>query len=188
MVLGLLVFRKGKIALKSFWLQTSEFCPLENVFGKCPVIYFLGYLNCMSCCLERLSYCLLESCNPGGIYRVVPGMKWTVKPTIHYSRTWRIGDEIIFSPNKILLAKTRQTCCCTLFVVCRQFWHGEWFFFDEKILLCSSTRPLPRRKSCIQCTPKNLFTKHGKCLLYTIRRTLFFCHFTPISPLFANNV
>ncbi len=56
----------------------------------------------------------------------------TFKPAIHYSRTWRIGDEIIFSPNKILLAKMRQTCCCTLFVVCHQFLHGRWFFFLMK--------------------------------------------------------
>ncbi len=39
-----------------------------------------------------------------------------------------------FLPNKILMAKMRQTCCCTLFVVCRQFSRGRQFFFDEKVL------------------------------------------------------
>ncbi len=56
----------------------------------------------------------------------------TLKSAIHYSQTWRIGDKIIFSPNKIFLAKTRRTCCCTLFVVCRQFSHGGRFFFSTK--------------------------------------------------------
>ncbi len=57
-----------------------------------------------------------------------------MKPAIHYSRTWRIGDKIIFSSNKILLAKMRRTCCCTLFVVRHQFSHGRRFFFYKKIL------------------------------------------------------
>ncbi len=39
-----------------------------------------------------------------------------------------------FFANKILLAKTRRTCCCTVFVVWRQFSHGRRFFFDKKIL------------------------------------------------------
>ncbi len=97
----------------------------------------------------------------------------SIKPAIHYSQTWRIGDEISFSPNKILLAKTRRTCCCTLFVVCHQF-SAQMIFFRQKATLCSSTRPLPQRKSCLQCTAKKLFAKHGERLLYTICRTLFF--------------
>ncbi len=44
----------------------------------------------------------------------------------------RTGDEVIFSQNKILLAKMRRTYCCTLFVVCRQFSHGRRFFLTEK--------------------------------------------------------
>ncbi len=111
-----------------------------------------------------------------------------LKPTIHYSQTWWIGDEIIFLPNKILLMKMRRTYCCTLFVVHRQFSRGRRFFFGRKNTLCSSTRPLPRRKSCVQRTTKNLFMKHGERLLYTIRCTLFFRHFAPISLLFANSV
>ncbi len=111
-----------------------------------------------------------------------------LKPAIHYSLIWRIGYKIIFSPNKILLAKTRQTCCCTLFVVCYQFSRVRWFFFRQKNTLCSSTRPLPRHKSCVQRTAKNLFAKHGKRLLYIIHRTSFSRRFAPISLLFANSV
>ncbi len=55
-----------------------------------------------------------------------------VKPAIHYLQICRIGDKIIFSPNKILLAKTRWTCCCTLFVVRRQFLCSRRFFFRRK--------------------------------------------------------
>ncbi len=58
-----------------------------------------------------------------------------LKPAIHYSQTWRIGGEIIFSLNKILLAKTRRMCCCTLFVVRRQFSHGRQFFSMKKYLV-----------------------------------------------------
>ncbi len=111
---------------------------------------------------------------------------FTLKPAIRYLRTWRIGDEIIFSPNKILLVKTRWMCCCTLFHICHQFLRGRRFFFWRKNTLCSSTRLLPRCKSCIQRMAKNLFVKHGERLLYTIRHTLFFHHFAPILLLFAN--
>ncbi len=118
------------------------------------------------------------------------------KPAIHYWRTGRIGNETIFSSDKILFAKTGRTCCFTLFVVCHQFLHKHirhWehegiSFFQRKTPLCLSKRPLPPHKSCEQCTAKNLFTKHGECLLYTILCTSFFCHFTIVSSLFANNV
>ncbi len=60
--------------------------------------------------------------------------KSCLKPAIHYSQTWRMGDEIIFLSNKILLVKTRWTCCCILFDFCCQFSHNRQFFFDEKIL------------------------------------------------------
>ncbi len=132
----------------------------------------------------------------GNVWPVLPITQWILisisptmlSPLIHYLRTWRTGDEIIFSPNKILLAKTRRMCCCTLFVVRRQFLRGRQFFFQQKNTLCSLTRPLPRRKSCIQRTAKNLFVKHGKHLLYTILCTSFFPRFAPISLLFANSV
>ncbi len=120
-------------------------------------------------------------------YRRVNGIIF-LKPAIHYSQTWRIGDKIIFSLNKILLAKTRRMCCCAPFVVRRQFLRSRQFFFRWKNTLCSSTRPLPRCKSCVQHSAKNLFTKHDERLSYTIRLTLFFRRFAPISLLFANSI
>ncbi len=113
----------------------------------------------------------------------------SVKPAIHYLQTWRIQDKIVFSPNKILLAKMRRTCCCTMFVVRRQFSHGRQFFiFDEKILCVCRRDRYPDANPAYSVTAKNLFAKHGKCLLYTIRRMLFFRRFTLISLLFANSV
>ncbi len=111
-----------------------------------------------------------------------------VKPTIHYLRTWRVGDKIIFSPNKILLAKTRQTCFHTLFVVCRQFSHGRRFFFNEKILCVRRRDCYPnanpacsvRQKTCSQNMVNAFYT------LFAVRR--FFRRFAPISLLFANSV
>ncbi len=65
---------------------------------------------------------------------------------------------------------------------------GRISFFQWKIPLCSLKRLLPRPKSCEQHTTKNLFTKHGEHLLYTIRCTSLFHHFVLVSLLFANSV
>ncbi len=94
------------------------------------------------------------------------------KPAIHYSRTWRIRDEIIFSSHKILLAKTRWTCGCTLFVVHHQFSRGRRFFFDEKILCVCRWDRYPdaypaysiRQKTCSQNMANAFYT------LFTVRR------------------
>ncbi len=87
-----------------------------------------------------------------------------LKPVIHYSRTGQIGNETIFSPNKILFAKTGRTCCYTLFIVCCQFlwehirhWEHERISFFDKKFLCvrqidyySNANPANslRRKTC----------------------------------------
>ncbi len=105
-------------------------------------------------------------------------------PPIHYLRTWQIGDNIIFSPNKILLAKTRRTCCCTLFIVRHLFSCGGWFFFDEKILSVRRQDRYPdanpaysvRQKTCLRNIVNAFYT------LFTVR-----C-FAPISLLFVNSV
>ncbi len=105
----------------------------------------------------------------------------SLKPAMHYSRTWRIGDEIIFSPNKILVAKTRRTCCCTLFVVRCQFSRGRFFLMKKYFEFVDET-----------ATPMQIlrtaFAKHDERLLYIIRHTSFFHRFAPISMLFANSV
>ncbi len=63
----------------------------------------------------------------------------TPKLAIHYSQTRQIGDEIIFSPHKILFTKTGRTCYYTPFVVRRQFSHKHIrhreFFFDKKLFV-----------------------------------------------------
>ncbi len=107
------------------------------------------------------------------------GFLWNaaiVKHAIHYSQTWRIRDKIIFSQNKILLAKTRRKCCCTLFVVRRQFSCGRQFFFDEKILCV-------RRWDCYPT--QILHTAYGEKLVRETWRTPW--HYSPyvISPLFC---
>ncbi len=103
-----------------------------------------------------------------------------VKPTIHYSQTSRIGDEIIFLPNKILLAKARRTCCCTLFVVRCQFSRGRRFFFDKKIHCVPRRDRYPnanpaysvQRKTCSRNMANTFYT------LFAVRR------FFVVSPLF----
>ncbi len=52
---------------------------------------------------------------------------------------------------------------CSLFAV--NFSAADNFFFRWKSFLCLSKRPLPRRKSCVRRTAKNLFAKHGEHLL-----------------------
>ncbi len=61
------------------------------------------------------------------------GRAGTYKPTIHYLRIRWIGDETIFSPNKILFTKTVRTCFYTLFVVRHQF-SAVGIFFDKELL------------------------------------------------------
>ncbi len=51
-----------------------------------------------------------------------------IKPTIYYSRTWRIGDKIIFSLNKILLAKTRRTWFAVNFRSTNDFFSTNKYF------------------------------------------------------------
>ncbi len=127
-----------------------------------------GDIGLKLCIHERAAYALRHS------------RAACIKPAIHYSRTWRIGDEIIFSPNKILLVKTIRTCCCTLFVVCCQFSCGRRFFFLRKKILCSSTRPLPWHKSCVQRTAKTCSQNMANAfyILFAV------CRFFIISPLF----
>ncbi len=104
-----------------------------------------------------------------------------LKPAIHYSRTWRIGDEIIFSPNKILFAKTRRTCCCTLFVVRRQFSHQRRFFFDEKILCVCQRDCYPDANPAYSVWQKTCLRNMANAFY-----TLFAVHhFFIISPLFC---
>ncbi len=106
--------------------------------------------------------------------------KLFLKPSIHYSRTWRIGNKIIFSSNKILLAKMRQMCCCTLFVVRRQFLRGGQFFFNEKICCVHRQDRYPdanpvysvRWKTCSRNMANAFYT------LFVVR------HFFVVSPLF----
>ncbi len=104
-----------------------------------------------------------------------------VKPAIHYSRTWRTGDKTIFSPNKILLAKTRRTCCCTLFVVYCQFSRSRWFFFFNEKILCI------RRRDCYpDANPAySVWWKTWLQNMVNVFYTLFTVHrFFVVSPLF----
>ncbi len=99
-----------------------------------------------------------------------------------------MGNKTIFSLNKILFAKTKWMCYYTPFIVCRQFLcehirHWEFPFFLWKTPLCLSKRLLPQRKCCEQRTVKNLFAKHGKHLLYTIRYTSLFLRFAVVCEL-----
>ncbi len=105
-----------------------------------------------------------------------------LKPAMHYSRTWRIGDEIIFSPNKILLVKTRRMCCCTLFVVRRQFSCSKLFFFYEKILCVRRRDRYPdanpaysvRRKTCSRNMANSFYTLFAVCRFFVVS-PLFRC-------------
>ncbi len=112
------------------------------------------------------------------------------KPTTHYSQTRRIGDETIFSPNKILFAKTGQTATThrSLFAVNfhTNIFATENFFFLMKnsFVFVEETAT----STCEQRTVKNLFAKHGEHLLYTIRCASVFCHFALVSSLFTNSV
>ncbi len=57
------------------------------------------------------------------------------KPAIHYSQARRIWDETIFSPNKIMFAKTGWMCYYKPFVVRCTFSHEHichWEFFLTK--------------------------------------------------------
>ncbi len=72
-------------------------------------------------------------------------MRQFLKPAIHYSRIQRIGDETIFSPNKIMFAKTGRMYYYTPFGVRRQFLREhirqwEFHFFGEKLRV--------RRRDC----------------------------------------
>ncbi len=112
---------------------------------------------------------------------------------IHYSQTQRIGNEIIFSPNKIYCSRKqgkRAAKYCSWFAInfCAYIFAMGNFFFRWKTPLCLSKRPLPRCKSCEQQMVKTLFAKHGEHLLYTIRCMSFFHHFALVSSLFANSV
>ncbi len=99
--------------------------------NRIPRIWFChGFRLCQNAALLTHRHSFKSLCSfIQGLLRVI------VKPAIHYSRTRRIGDKIIFSPNKILLAKTRRTCCCTLFIIRRQFSRGRRFFFDKKYVV-----------------------------------------------------
>ncbi len=108
-----------------------------------------------------------------------------LKPAIHYSQTWRIGNETIFSPNKILFAKTGRICYYTPFVVCRQFSHEhicQWNFLKWKTTLCSSKRLTPRHKSCEQRVQWKTCSRNMANTHYTLFAVR---HFFVISPLFC---
>ncbi len=110
----------------------------------------------------------------------VEHLRKILKPAIHYSQTGRTGDKIIFSPNKIL-AKTRQTCCCTLFVVRHQ--RGRRFFLTKKILCvrwrdCYPNANLAysiRQKTCLRNMANAFYTLFAVLRFFVIS-SLFRCY------------
>ncbi len=70
-------------------------------------------------------------------------------------------------------------CCCTLFVVRRQFQRSRQTFFPRKCTLCWAMRPLPRHKSQI------LRTAYGEKPVCETWQTPFI-HYSPyvVLPLF----
>ncbi len=82
-----------------------------------------------------------------------------------------------------MLAKTRRTCCCTLFVVRQQFSRGRRFFFGWKNTLCSSTRPLPdanpayrvRQKNCSWNMANAFYTLFAICCFFIVLPLFHWC-------------